>query len=147
MDSALCSAEIRSTPLAGARSAQDDRSWEDLLALGGRLRDKCMQPADRYVLAQELSARSIMSTRHTAVVTLDTIRWVGDPPAELSEGKEMRVDVVVRAARRLPESGMAGKEFVRLMDQIADAGAFGGIEDPAAWVREQRRMDRSGGHS
>jgi len=106
-----------------------------------------MQPADRYVLAQELSARSIMSTRHTAVVTLDTIRWVGDPPAELSEGKEMRVDVVVRAARRLPESGMAGKEFVRLMDQIADAGAFGGIEDPAAWVREQRRMDRSGGHS
>lgn len=74
----------------------------------------------------------------TAILTRDGVRWIGDPPAPVAEGKEVVAEIHVREPLPLPGPGWDGRELVALMDRIADTGAFDDIEDPAAWVREQR---------
>ena len=78
---------------------------------------------------------------YRALVTKDGIRWLGPVPALVSEGRAVEATVVVRGESELlplPGPGLDGKDLVALLDRIADAGAFDGIEDPVEWQRRLR---------
>lgn len=76
-----------------------------------------------------------MLRTYEGILEGDRVRWAGeDVPAT---DRPLRVHITVLEEET--EREKRGQKMADALSELAESGAFSGVEDPAAWQREIRR--------
>jgi len=76
-----------------------------------------------------------MSESYRAILVDGRLHWLDDvPDAIRRETDELRVRVTIEDA-----NGQDERELGILLDELAEADPYSGIDDPVEWQRELRR--------
>ena len=80
-----------------------------------------------------------MLQTYKAVLRGNQLEWRDEAPAAVAEEREVAVYVtILDEPAALPDAVMTGAQMVAILEQLAQRGGLGDIEDPVAWQREQR---------
>ncbi len=77
-----------------------------------------------------------MERTYWAVLHRDRLEWMGTQP-EIDP--ERRIEVKVVISDEQAPSPVNSNNAVAALRELAESGAFAGIEDPVAWQREIRK--------